>query len=145
MVDAASPNSGGGFGGRWEKTFVQGSLGFGEEFQEFVGHIFLERGAGEEAELHCEAQYGCEYEGDSGPDSGRNDALPEGFDKKDDYEESEHQEKAVGDEDASACGAAVRMCSMWKGWEERAGEEDDQKEMTCRMVERTFFHSWFSR
>jgi len=145
MVDAASPSGGAGFGGRWEEPSSNVRCDSVRSFRNSSDIDFSKRRSGEEAKLHREPQHSRKDEGNCGPRTGRDEALPEGFDKENDDKEGEHEEKAIGDKDAGAGGACAEDMFDMEWRKERTGEEDNQKEDELQDGRNDIFHSEFSR
>jgi hypothetical protein len=104
----------------------------------------LERRPRKEAELHHKPENGGEDNGESGPRRRGAQALSQHFDEDDKNVESEHQQKAIRDKDAGDAGRGEEDVFEVKGWEERAGTEDDEKEEKLEDREDGFFHGLFS-
>jgi hypothetical protein len=114
------------------------------EVLEILRTYILEGRPGEEAKLHCESQRSCKDETKCGPTARRCEALPESFDKEDNDKEGKHEEKAVGNEDASAGGAGVEDVFDMERRKERTDEKDKQKEDELQDGRKDILHNEFS-
>jgi hypothetical protein len=93
-----------------------------------------------EAELHHKPENACEYNGEGSPRRCGAQALPHNFDEDDKDIESEHQQKAIRDEDACDAGCGDENVLEVKGRKERADTEDDEKKEKLEDRKDGFFH-----
>jgi hypothetical protein len=100
----------------------------------------LKRRPRKEAELHHKPENGCEYNGEGSPRRCGAQALPHNFDEDDKDIESEHQQKAIRDEDACDAGCGDENVLEVKGRKERADTEDDEKKEKLEDRKDGFFH-----
>ena len=94
----------------------------------------LERGAGEEAELHEEAKADRKQKSESSHHAGAAEAFGQELHQKDQDVEHKGKDKAIGDKDARRCGRGAEHTLQVQDRKEGAGKIDDneQKELEAK-------------
>jgi hypothetical protein len=101
---------------------------------------FLERGSGEEAELHHESDNGCANKGDCRPRRRDPETLHQKFDEDNKEIDDECDEKSIGDKDARTGRVCTEDVLDVKRRKERKNSEDDQEEKELKDGNNGLFH-----